>query len=137
MGNQLGQNHLIPNHFRKDPTFQASARSSFTEFRALGSAIWRVRQDTFAEQVKARQDNMTATWGFGKRYALHFVGVQRGHLAEPLMGGPVVLSDHSEPDSSIDEAKFGPKWSIHVHLTHGHDLGPPTVLWPLLMMSVC
>ena len=30
--------------------------------------------------------------GFGKKYALQILGVQRDHLAEPLMGGPVVFS---------------------------------------------
>ena len=34
-----------------------------SKFRALGSAIWGVWQDTFAEQVKVRQGNMTAAWG--------------------------------------------------------------------------
>ena len=50
-------------HFRKDPAFQGSARQSFSKFRALGSAIWRVRQDTLAEPVRVRQRNMTATLG--------------------------------------------------------------------------
>ena len=31
--------------------------------------------------------------GFGKKHALQKLGVSKDHLAEPLMGRPVVLSD--------------------------------------------
>ena len=39
------------------------ARSSFSKFRALGSALGRDRQYTSTEPVKVRQENMTAAWG--------------------------------------------------------------------------
>ena len=47
----------------KGPRFPGFSKTSFSKLRALGSAIWRVRQDTFAERVRVRQENTTATWG--------------------------------------------------------------------------
>ena len=43
--------------------FERIPHSNVRQDRPLGSAIWRIRQHTFAERVKVRQENMTATWG--------------------------------------------------------------------------
>ena len=37
--------------------------------------------------------------GFGKKYALEILGVYRDHLAELLIGGPVVSSEYTKPYS--------------------------------------
>ena len=72
-------------HLRKDLAFKGLARPSFSQFRALGSAIWRANQ----ESAREHDCNM----GFGKKYALQMLGIWRDHLAEPLMGGPFAFSE--------------------------------------------
>ena len=58
----------------------------FSKFRALGSAISRVRQDTFAEKVKVRQENITAPSG-SARSALSEVLVFRKIILLNLFWG--------------------------------------------------
>ena len=73
-------------HFQKDPAFQGSARSSFSEFKALGSAIRRVRQDTFTERVKVRQGNMTANRGSARSTLSKFLAFREIILLNLLRG---------------------------------------------------
>ena len=71
---------------RKDPAFQGSARLSFSKFRALGSAISRVRQDTFAEKVKFWQENITAPWGSARSTLSEFLAFRKIILLNLLRG---------------------------------------------------
>ena len=71
---------------RKDPAYQGSARLSFSKFRALGSAISRVRQDTFAEKVKVRQENVTAPWGSARSALSEFLAFRKIILLNLLWG---------------------------------------------------
>ena len=71
---------------RNDPPFQGSARCSFSKLRALGSAISRVRQDTFAEKVKVRQENITAPWGSARSALSEFLAFRKIILLNLLWG---------------------------------------------------
>ena len=54
--------------------------------RALGSAISRVRQDTFAEKVKVRQENITAPWGSARSALSEFLAFRKIILLNLLWG---------------------------------------------------
>ena len=96
---------------RKDPAFQGSARWSFSKFRDLGSAIWRVREDTFPEQVRVRQENMTATWG-SARSTLSKVLAFREIILLNLVFTGVLLRWPAQPQHSgqSNRAKLQGSW---------------------------
>ena len=71
---------------QKDPAFQGSARLSFSKFRALGSALSRVRQDAFAEKVKVRQENITVPWGSARSALSEFLAFRKIILLNLLWG---------------------------------------------------
>ena len=56
----------------------------------LGSAISRVRQDTFAEKVKVRQESINAAWGSARSVLFEFLAFRKIILLSLLWG--VILS---------------------------------------------
>ena len=69
------------------PKLTLWAACSFMKNQGFGSEIWRVRQHTFAEPIKVRQESMTATWESARSMLSKFLAFREIILLNLFWGG--------------------------------------------------